>query len=57
MDKNLRIKQKENLCELVRQYPVIFDKSHKGCKEKYKEENAWEEIGSVLYFLSTCKSC
>ena len=42
---------------VVCQYPVIFDKSHKGYKEKDAEENAWQEIASALDFLSTGKSC
>ena len=57
MDNKLSIVQKENLCELVRQYPVIYDKSYKGYKEKNVEENAWQEIASALDFLSSSKSC
>ena len=34
-----------------------FDKSHKGYQEKDVKENAWQEINSVLDFLSTGKSC
>ena len=40
MENELSIVQEENLFELVRQYPVIFDKSHKGYKEKDVKENA-----------------
>ena len=40
MENKLSTEQEENLCELVRQYPVIFDKCHKGYKEKDVEENA-----------------
>ena len=57
MENKLSKVQEENLCELVRQYPVIFDKSHKGYKEKEVEENAWQEIASALDFLSIGKSC
>ena len=57
MENKLSIVQEENLCELVRQYPVIFDKSHKGYKGKDVEQNAWQEIASALDFLSTAKSC
>ena len=39
MENKLSIVQEENLCELVHQYPVIFDKSHNGYKEKHVEEN------------------
>ena len=57
MDNKLSIVQKENICELVRQYPAIIDKSHKGYTEKNLEEDAWQEIASALDFLSTSKSC
>ena len=57
MENKLIIVQEENHWELVRQYPVIFDKSHKGYKEKDAEENARQEIASALDFLSTGKSC
>ena len=53
MDNKLSIVQKENLCELVRHYPVIFDKCHKGYKEKDMEKTAWQEIASAYDFLST----
>ena len=39
------------------QYPLIFDKSHKGYRAKDVEENAWQEIASAIDFLSTGKSC
>ena len=51
MENKLSIVQEENLCQLARQYPVIFDKSHKGYKEKDVEENAWQKIGSTLDFF------
>ena len=57
MENRLSIVQEENLCELVRQYPVVFDKSHKSYREKDGEENEWQEIASALDFLFTGKSC
>ena len=48
MVSKLDIVQEENLCELVRQFPVIFDKSHKGYKEKDAEVKAWNEIANSL---------
>ena len=57
MENKLTIVREENLCELVRQYPVIFDKSRKDYKEKDVKESAWQEIPSALDFLSTGKSC
>ena len=38
-------------CELVRQFPVMFDKSHKRYKEKDAEVNAWHEISNSLDFV------
>ena len=40
MENKLSIVQEENLYELVCQYPVMSDKSHKGYKEKDVEESA-----------------
>ena len=57
MKNKLSIVQEENLCKLVRQYPVVFDKSQKGYKEKDVEENAWQEVAFALNFLLTGKSC
>ena len=45
MENKLDIFQEENLCELVHQCPVIFDK---GYKEKDAEVNAWNEIANSL---------
>ena len=45
MENKLGIVQEENLCELVHQFPVIFDK---GYKEKDAEVNAWNEIANSL---------
>ena len=51
MENKLDIVQEENLCELVRQVPVIFDKFRKGYKEKDAEPNAWNEIANFLDFV------
>ena len=51
MENKSDIAQEENLCELVRQFPVIFDKSHKGYKEKDAEVNAWNETANSLDFI------
>ena len=45
MENKLDIFQEENLCELVHQFPVIFDKWY---KEKDPEVNAWNEIANSL---------
>ena len=48
---SLSLVQVENLCELVRQYPILFDKSQKGYKERDAVSNAWEEVASSLEFI------
>ena len=51
MENKLDIVQEKNLYQLVCQFPVIFDKSHKGQKEKDTEVNAWYEIANSLDFI------
>ena len=51
MENKLGVVWEENLCELVRQFPFIFDKSHKKYKEKDAEVNAWNEIANYLDFI------
>ena len=43
-DKNiLMLVQEEELCELVHNFPILYDKSHKGYKERDAVANAWGE--------------
>ena len=51
MENKLDIVQEQNLHDLVRQFPVIFDTSYKGYKEKDPEVNAWNEISNSLDFI------
>ena len=53
MENKFSLVHEENLCKLVRQCPVIFDKSQKGYKEKDVEENAWQKVAFALDFLNT----
>ena len=52
----LTLQEQGILCEKVKQYPVLFDKQLKGCREKYVVTNAWNtvvkeiEIGRFLLF-------
>ena len=48
----LSLIQKENLCEIIHNYPVIFDKSCNGQKERDAITNASEEIANSLEFIS-----
>ena len=49
--KILNLKKEELLCEKLGQFPVLFDKSHKGYKEKVALENAWNEVADGLDFI------
>ena len=41
----------ELLCEEVRKYPILYDKSHKGYKEKVVVQNAWSNVVKELPFI------
>lgn len=53
--KSLNLRQEEMLCEKVREYPVLYDKSHKGYKEKVAVENGWNEVAASLEFIENGK--
>ena len=44
--------RKEQLLETVRSFPVLYDKSHKGFKEK-EAKNAWDGVVTALEFIPT----
>ena len=46
---NLTFVQEEELCELVHNFPILYDKSHKGYKERDAVANAWEESLSQIH--------
>ena len=46
--KSLSLLEEETLCEKVRQYPILYDKTQKGYKEKVAVENAWGKVASEL---------
>ena len=48
--------KEETLAEAIRQFPVIFDKTEKGHKERDTVENAWREVVKDVDFLSDVKS-
>ena len=58
MENKLDLVQGENICELNRQFPVIFDKSYKEYKEKMlkstlgiKSQIPWILFLMVLYYM------
>ena len=45
----------EKLTEVVRMYPVIYDKSEPGHREKNTVENAWKEVVMFVDFVVDTK--
>ena len=43
--------QEERLCEIIREYPILYDKSLKGYKERDAVSNCWEEIATMVDYL------
>ena len=39
--------------ETVRTFPVLYDKSHKGFKEKDAAKNTWDEVAKAFEFIQT----
>ena len=51
----INLVEEQKLCELVCAYPVIYDKSNKGYKERDVVVNAWVEISQSLEFVNDGK--
>ena len=49
---SLNFSREEELSETVRSFPVLYDSSHKGLKEK-DVKNAWEGFAMALKFVQT----
>ena len=39
------------MAEIVREYPALYDKSHKGYMQRDTNFNAWNEVAEVLDFV------
>ena len=50
---SLDFSREEELSEIVRSFPVLYDSSHEGLKEKDVVKNAWEGFGMALKFIQT----
>ena len=50
---SLDISRKEELSETVRSFPVFYDKSHKGFKEKNAIKNACDGVATAFEFIKT----
>ena len=49
--KVLSLVDKEKLSETVRNFPVLYDKSKKGYKDRDAVKNAWTEVARSLDFI------
>lgn len=47
-DENDKNNFEENLIDLVREVPLLYDKANAEYKDKNKQENAWTRIGETL---------
>ena len=45
--------REEELSETVKSFPVLYDKSNKGFKEKHAVKNAWDGVATALQFMQT----
>ena len=50
-ESKLRVTQKENVCEIICNLLVIFDKLCKEYEERGTVTTAWEEIANSLEFI------
>ena len=47
---SLSIKEEEQLSEKVKEFPVLYDKTAKGYREKDAVNNAWRSVAETLDF-------
>ena len=47
------VSEEERLSEVVRNYPILYDKTQKGYKERDAVENAWNEVSTLLDFVQS----
>ena len=52
----LSVQENEELAEVARKYPCLYDKSRKECKDKSVVKNAWKEIADQLDFMQNGES-
>ena len=50
----MRLLEEKILREKVRNYPISYDKTHKGYTEKVAVENAWNAVSDELEFIENC---
>ena len=47
----LTVQENEELAEVIRKYPCLYDKSKKEYKDEIVTENAWKEVADQLDFI------
>ena len=52
----LTVQENEELVEVIRKYPCLYDKSKKEYKDKNITKNAWIEVADQLDFIQNCES-
>ena len=53
---SLTLQEEEILSEKVKQFPVLYDKTVKGYKEKDVLKNAWDKVAESLDFVENSKN-
>ena len=53
---SLSLQEEEILAEKVKQFPVLYDKTVKGYKEKDIVKNAWDNVAESLDFVENSKN-
>ena len=54
--KNLSLLDEDKLAESVRNYPILYDKSHQAYRESDAVRNAWQDVAMALEFTSDGES-
>ena len=49
--KGLSLLEEEKLSEAVCNFPVLYDKSRRGYRERDSVKNAWTEVANSLEFI------
>ena len=49
------LEENEQLSEVLREFPCLYDKSKKVIGQKYSGKNGWKQVADKLKFLSDCK--
>lgn len=53
--KHFSLLEEEKLTEKIKDYPILYDKSQKGYKERDAVNNAWRDVADGLDFIDSGK--